>query len=424
MLRSFTDRFNDSVFRGPENEGGSADIGGEGGSVLTDDGGADDGGVDSSDGGGEPEEGQPQKPLSVREQLKASIAEVNADNEREAKGKTPKVAKDGKTGRFQAAVDPAAPVDPNAPPAAPAGPVIAAPDSLTKEAKAEWDKAPQAIKEAFVKREADMAAGVQELKQKYSLIDDALAPHNDALRQMNATPGEAVNRLFLWFKALAGSPTQAFPQLAQSMGYDWNKVVAAIGGGGPAMPGTAGASPTVPEIPAPVQQYVGKLEQQINNLQQQLGQVDSRFNSVQQDLNAQNEAKTRENLNIWAAGKEFYEDVRKDMAAMIQSGMIPLKNGQVDLDTAYERAIYYNPDARAKVLAKQQQANQQVQQTTEAATAAQNKGQVARARKAAVSLPASTTPGAGNGALPQRKPGQKLSVKDSLREAISQLRDQ
>lgn len=420
MLRSFANHFNETVFRGPENEGGSdlapSDTND---TVLVDDGGASDDTGDPSDGGDGQTEGEAQKPLSVREQLKKSIAEVNADNEREAKAKP---RKDGKTGRFQSA----APADPTAPqeqPQAPAGPAITAPDSLTKEAKAEWDKAPRAIQEAFVKREQDMAAGVNELKQKYSLIDEALAPHNDALRQMNATPGEAVNRLFLWFKALAGSPVQAFPSLAKSMGYDWGKVVQAIQGGAQPQAPAAGQE-AVPEIPAPVQQYVGRLEQQINNLQQQLGQVGSRFDSVQQDLNAQNEAKTRENLSIWSSGKEFYEDVRKDMAALIQTGMIPLKNGQVDLDTAYERAIYYNPDVRAKVLAKQQQANQQVQQTSEAATAAQKQGQVARARKAGVSLPASTTPGSGNGAIAQKKPGQKLSVKDSLKEAIAQLRDQ
>jgi hypothetical protein len=419
MLSSLTKHFNDTVFRGPDNEGGT-DGGTESTTVLDTDVGTPDGGADAGDADGGETGGEPSKPLSVREQLKKSIAEANEDAANQAQTKT---RKDPKPGRVPQTKEQIAPAQGEVTP--PAGPAIAAPDSLSKEAKAEWDKAPKAIQEAFIKREQDSARGVQELKQRYEQIDSALAPHNDALRQMNASPGEAVNRLFLWFKALAGTPVQAFPELAKSMGYDWNKVVQAIAGG---QQQAGGQQPNgqqqIPEIPAPVQQYVGRLEQEIYNLKQQFGQVDGRFNAVQQDLNAQNEAKTRENLNLWSNGKEFFEDVRQDMASLIQSGMIPLKNGQVDLDTAYERAIYYNPDVRAKVLAKQQQANENVQQqTTQAATTARA-GQVAKARKASVSLSASSTPGAGNGQMPVRKPGQRLSVKDSLKEAIAQLRDQ
>ena len=111
------------------------------------------------------------------------------------------------------------------------------------------------------------------------------------------------------------------------------------------------------------------------------------------------------------------------MAKLIETGVVPLKDGQVDLDTAYERAIYFNPEVRAKVLAEQQQANQAAQQVSKDAATAAQQTQVSRARKASVSLPASTTPGAANGAV-KPKPGQKLSVRDSLKQAVSQLREQ
>lgn len=410
MLSSLTKHFNDTVFRGPDNEGGT-DGGTEGDTVLDTDVGTDDGGADSGDGAGGEEGGESSKPLSVREQLKKSIAEANEDAAAsQTKSKGPK------TGRLSQAKGQEG-VAPATIPAAPAAPAIAAPDSLSKEAKAEWEKTPPAVQQAFIKREADSARGVQELKQRYDQIDQALAPHNDALRQMNASPGEAVNRLFLWFKALAGSPVQAFPELAKSMGYDWNKVTEAISG--------AQKPAQQQSQQQPIPEYVQQLQNEIAQLKGNFGQFGNQFQNIQQEMNAQNEAKTRENLSIWSNGKEFFDDVRQDMAQLIQSGMVPLKNGQVDLDTAYERAIYYNPDIRAKVLAKQQQANQQVQQTADAATTAQKQGQVAKARKAAVSLPASSTPGAGNGQIAaSRKSGQRLSVKDSLKEAIAQLRDQ
>jgi hypothetical protein len=403
MLRSFNGDLMNTVFRGPDDEGGSDGGNFESGTVSNLDSGLDDGAADPGDGGDQPQE--PQK-LSVRDEIKKNIREANE----EASRKQPKSVK---TQRQAAPTAPATA-------AAPATPVSTtpAPASLSQEAKAEWDKAPKAIQDAFIKREQDMANGVAELKQRYDLIDQAIMPHQDALRQMNATPGEAVNRLFLWFKALAASPVQALPQLVQSMGYDWGKVVAAVSGQQP------GQQPQQQQGAQQIPPYVTQLEQKIARLEGNLGQFGNQFQTVQQEMNAQNEAKTRENLTFWSKDKEFFEDVRQDMAKIIQSNLIPLKSGQVDLDTVYERAIHWNPDVRAKVLAKQQQANQQVQQqATDAATTARQ-GQAIRARKAAISLPSNGTPGAANSQMANRKPGKGLSVRESLKASISELRDQ
>ncbi len=421
MLRSFNRHFNETVFRGPDTEGapgGDADVGGNDQDIVDT---TDEGGDADVDDGSEPAE--PDRKLTVREQLKKSIAEVSGE-EPPAKAK-----RDKTTGRFGKAAKEAAPADGAPAPAPEPAPVVdttPAPESLPKEARAAWDKAPPEIKQAFIKREQDMAAGVEQLKQKYTLIDQAIAPHTDALRQMNATPGEAVNRMFLWFKALAGKPEDAFPALAQSMGVDWNKITskgqAPADGAAPTDPAQGGA----PAIPEEVKNYVGQLQQQLQQLTQYVQHVDGRFGSVEQNLNTQNEARTRENLSIWSQGKPYFENVRQDMAKMIETGIVPLKaDGQVDLDTAYERAIYFNPEVRAKVLAEQQQANQQVQQKTEQAATTAQQTQVNRARKASVSLPASTTPGAANGGIAtKKKSGEKLSVRESLKAAMAELRDQ
>lgn len=408
--------FNESIYRAPDNEGGGgADV-----EDTLDTGGSDDtGGVD--DGGAEPsdEGSEGGKPLSVREEIKKAMAGAAAD----ADGKKPVRDKSGRFGDRQAAPKEG---DQPAPAPAPVASATPAPESLPKEAKAEWDKTPPAVQAAFVKREQDMAAGVEQLKQRYTLIDQAIAPHNDALRQMNATPADAVNRMFLWFKALAGKPADAFPALAQSMGVDWKTLI----GGQQQQPGapepaanTAGA----PEIPEPVKAYVGQLEQRLQQLTTYVQQVDGRFGNVEQNINTQNQARTEENLNLWSKDKTYFDEVRIDMAKLIETGVVPLKNGQVDLDTAYERAIYFNPEVRAKVLAEQQQANVQVQQQSRQAATTAQQTQVNKSRKAGVSLPASTTPGSTNGSLggaAKKKPGEKLSVRDSLKAAVAQLRDQ
>lgn len=423
MLRNFTRHFYESVARGPADEGGS-DVAGDipvDADAGTDDAGGD-GNAAGTDGAGEAGEAEgSQDKLSVRDQIKNAMKE-SAEPAPEAKPKKEKAAKTKEAAPAKAAADPAAP--------APAAGAIPAPARLSAEAKAEWDKTPPAIQQAFIKAEQDTAAGVEQLKQRYTLIDQALAPHTDALRQMNATPGEAVNRMFLWFKALAGSPQHSFPELAKSMGVDWNKLVAATAQGGQPAPAAGQVDPqatggtAAPEIPEPVKNYVGQLEQEVQSLKQVVQQIQGGFNGIQENLNTQNEARTQENLTIWSKDKPHFAEVRVDMANLIQSGIVPLKNGQVDLDTAYERAIHMNPEVRAKVYAEQQQADLQVQQQSQEAVTTANKTKVAQARKASASLPVSA-PGANNGApVQKRKPGEKLSVRESLKAAVAELRDQ
>jgi hemoglobin-like flavoprotein len=423
FMRSLSRHLNSTVFRGPDDEGGSGASGGTDNDIV-------DTGSDADVGGdvGGTEEATPQEPLTVREQIKKSMAEAAGEQPEKAPQKDPKT---GRFARKAAKEGEAAPADPaqqqqTAPPADD----IPAPASLTPEAKAAWATAPKEIKEAFIKREADMQRGVDELKQKYSLIDQAIAPHTDALRQMNATPQEAVNRMFLWFKALGGTPQEAFPALAQSMGLDWAKLVAGTQGGQQQpqqQGGDPAAAPADDGIPEPVKQYIGKLEQQLQTLGGMVQQVGGRFQTLEESAQQQNMARTSENLKIWSKDKPHFDQVRTEMASLLQSGMIPLlPDGQVDLDTAYERAIYFNPDVRALVLAEQQQANQQVQQEAAQVVTTANQQQVEKARKASVSIPARNPPGPGNppaGGV-KKKAGQKMSVRDSLKAAMAELRDQ
>ena len=84
------------------------------------------------------------------------------------------------------------------------------------------------------------------------------------------------------------------------------------------------------------------------------------------------------------------------MAQLIQSGAVPLKDGQVDLDGAYDMALYANPEIRAQVLAAQEaEKAKQLKAKQEAAKKAQE-AEVAKARKAGVSL--------GGGAPGERGP--------------------
>lgn len=408
-------------FYAPENEGGGdasiendiSDVGSDGGG----DAGGDVEGGDPSEGAGE-EGSESGKPLSVREEIKKAMREAATPEQGQQQQPKPKGKK--------AAAPKTAPVEgQQQTPALQSA--IAAPERLSKEAKAEWDKTPEPVKQAFIKAEQDMQRGVDELKGKYALIDKALAPHQDAIRQMNASPGEAVDRMFLWFKALSQSPVNAFPQLAKSFGMDWNKIVAATGqqAGGQQQPQTQQEKD---QQTATVQQSpeYQQLATAFTNLQRELNEIKTGFGSMKQDVETQNYNKTRDNLNLWSQGKEYYEEVRNEMAQLLQMGVVGYNDkGQVDLDKAYETAIYMNPTVRAKVLAKQQQADQQVQQQSAAAATTAQAGQVAKAKKAAVSLPVGGAPGAGGTAISkQQAPRKGMSVRESLKASIAELRDQ
>jgi hemoglobin-like flavoprotein len=415
---AFLRSLNDAFYRSPDLEGG-ADGGEVSDTDVLDDGGVGEhSGSDDGDSGDSGQETSGEK-LSVRDQIKKSFAEAN-----EAAQPKPTKKSKGRAGDGQQQAQPS----PEPVAAQNAGPALNPPDSLNKDAKAAWAQAPRALQEAFIKREQDMQKGVDELKGKYAQIDNALAEHTDALRQMNASPGEAVSRMFLWFKALANNPVAAFPGLAQSFGMDWSKIVQAAQAQAGQQPGQqqgqqGNNGQAAPAVPEEMKQYVSGLENQVRQLSGVVQQIQQGYGTIQQDMNAANEAKTRENLSFWSKDKKYFEEVRQDMARLIQADPALVKNGQVDLDTAYERAIFYNPEVRAKVLAEQQQANQQVQQqTTDAATTAKA-GQVAKARKASVSIPSSNAPNT-EGAPRKKAPAQRGSVRDSLKAAIAELRDQ
>jgi len=99
------------------------------------------------------------------------------------------------------------------------------PAGWAPEAKAEWAKVPQAVQAAVVKREQDMAKGVEEIKSKYSEIDKVLAPRMEIMRRHGHKPHEAVNQLFAWFDALSANPDVAFPALAGSFRYDLRRIL-------------------------------------------------------------------------------------------------------------------------------------------------------------------------------------------------------
>ncbi len=126
-----------------------------------------------------------------------------------------------------------------------------------------------------------------------------------------------------------------------------------------------GAPQIDPSI-APVYQELQTLRQQQENL---LRQQQERENAMYED-----------EINRAKEGKEHFDAVREDMAALLQA------NRAKTLDQAYEMAIWARPDLREALLQQERE---------KASQSVQDKAQAQRSAAAAVSVkgssPASTT---------------------------------
>lgn len=354
---------------------------------------------------------QPDGPGSGRSSLRKSLEKGFADNRRKEQPKAPKKSTRVAGGAEIEPTEVEEEISEGETPEGQETPQTAAPEAFSKEAKAEWAKTPANVQSAILKREADVQKGVDELKAKYKDIDTVLAPHMQAIRQNGHSPAQAVNQLFSWFQALSVNPDVAFPALAKSFGHDITKFV----GAKPADTQQPQPQPTDPQTTPDWQKY---LDDQMKKVQETVGQELTGFKTYFQQ---QNEAKTNEVLFNWSKDKPHFEEVRQLMAQFIQSGAVPLKNNQVDLDGAYEMALYANPEVRAKLLAEKDAAAEKARRDRAAAIKKKQEEEALKARRAGANIGGGAP---GDAAPTGGKPkGRGKSVRESLLESLSEARE-
>jgi hypothetical protein len=295
-----------------------------------------------------------------------------------------------------------------------------APEAFSKEAKAEWANVPPNVQAAILKRETDTAKGVEELKGKYRDLDQALAPHMQAIRQNGHSPAQAVTQLFAWMQALAGNPDAAFPALAKSFGYDIARFMpknAATQQPSAQDPNAAAAGQAAPAgIPPEVTQHIEQLTQKIAQLE---GNFGTEINNFRTQFQRDTEEKTNQILTNWSNGKTHFPAVRGLMAQLLQSGAVPLKEGQVDLDAAYDMAINAHPQVRALVYQERVAAAKAAREAKAKADAVKNQDAANKARRASVSV-GNNAPGEVAVATGGKR-GKGLSVRESINQAREQL---
>lgn len=286
--------------------------------------------------------------------------------------------------------------------------------------KATWEKLTPEQQETIVTREKEVSDGFAANSQKtraYDELERVIAPRRQQIQQYGASEAAVIDRLFQWMENLAHQDVNhranTFKALAQSFGVPLNQLT-----------------------PAQQQQQesdADPVETQNNNPPQWALELHNRVQMQDQILSTQREETARNYLTNWATAKDkdgtplrpHFETVRAHMHGLIAGGIVPLKDGQIDLDAAYEQACKVHPEVAALI---QQEAATKAQRDAEAKATKEAKEKAARllkAKSAGGSLRPSA-PSLDSGQSRGGKPngtGQKVSVRDSLKAAIDELRD-
>lgn len=328
------------------------------------------------------------KPVSLRDALIKATKEAKANADPANKTGKNAVPKDPTTGKFKKPDDPAAalvagqqpkpPLQPGtlAAPGTNVPPPALTPSNRFPEAmRAELSKLPPAVIQQLNAREEQVHQELtrnSEERKTGSEFNKAVAPYMAQIRSENTTPINAVAELFnMAYFLRTATPQQKGAFLwrtAQQFNADMRQV----------QQGQA----------VPQQQFnpqINAITQQVNTLQQQLKQQQD------QKAAAEQEAITSQ-INTFKAdaAHPHFDAVALDMAAMLQAGRAQ------NLQDAYDKAIFANPEIRSIVMAEQVKADEQKR-------VADQKAKADAARKAGSSVRGGPGSGANkNGKVPQK----------------------
>lgn len=214
---------------------------------------------------------------------------------------------------------------------------IKAPQSWKPDAREKWAALPPEVQREVARREKDTATVLQEASSAKKWATDfqqAVAPYEAMIRAEGSDPIRAAANLFQTAAALRTAPpahkAQLVAQMVRAYGIPIDALDAALTG----QPQQGGQQQGQYQDPR-VDQLLRSIEQARNQ----------RSQSVQSQ--AQQEAES------FAAKSEFFEDVREDVADLLE--MAARRGVALTLDAAYNRAVQMNPEA-SKVLRQREEA--------------------------------------------------------------------
>ena len=283
--------------------------------------------------------------------------------------------------------------------------------------KTVWDKLAPEDKQLIIAREQEVSQGFAQISPKVRAFDElekVISPRLQAIQQFGATPAQTIDKLFQWMELLSDQDeskrTNGFKQLAANFGINLAQISES-----PRLDGTDPSLTVDQTNPPPwAQGLVGEVT------------------TLKQQLTAQQQAAADAAVTNWATAKDstgtslrpHYSKVNELMYKLLQNGTVPMKDGNLDLDGAYELACKISPEVSALIQQEQAQKSEQEKKDKEAKDAQLAKARLEKAKKAGVglkpaapSMPSTQAKGKPNGT------GKSTSVRESLKQSLDELRD-
>jgi len=241
------------------------------------------------------------------------------------------------------------------------------PQSWKLEVREQWGNVPDVVKQEIARRERDINVALQETANQRRLAEDferMITPYQGIIAAQGSTPFQAIESMMNTAAGLTmGTPQQKAQLVARvisEFGVDIGELDSILAGQGGTNPQAAQLEQLLDQRLAPVQQFIGEINQTRAQHQQQ----------IQQNTVAE--------IDGFGAKHEFFDDVRMDMADMID--LAANRGENLSLEQAYERAIAVRPDIQAvieqrKAAATAQQTSQGIDQKRNAASSVRSSGQ-------------------------------------------------
>ncbi|ANL33229.1 hypothetical protein [Rhizobium phaseoli] len=322
-----------------------------------------------------------EKPVSIRDSLKAAIDTVEADGP----GDMPPRPRDGENGRFLAKGQEQAAADRQQTPQTqsrgqgdeqPAAMANRVPPGWSAEAKAQFASLPSEVRAAIAKREQEVDRGFRVL-QDYKGLEE----FTPIVRRAGMTHADVMRRAIDWENALIRDPVDTVLHVAKVAGVNLHALV--NGERGEALQ----------------RQQAGR------ELQRQAGPVN--VEATVEHVLRKRDTETQVDAFLSDPANAHAEDVLDDMVALINAGRAST------LQDAYDAACWMRPDIRQQLISQTAPAFVREQHAQRAAAADQ-------ARRASRSISGSSAPGPTRDAAR----GQPTSIRDSLRDSMRFSRGQ
>lgn len=208
-----------------------------------------------------------------------------------------------------------------------------APQGWSPASREKWSTIPEDLRREIVRREEDGVRGIRQLQEQYAPVDHFMNSISSALGEaqtLGIPPDQYIGALTQSERILRSSDIpskfQEILRIADQYGVPLRDVI--------------NQSVGQQVLPAPTNQSVPYEMQQ-------------RFDEMQRWMEAEEERRSADEVQRFSSGKEFFHDVRGQMAVLLEAGAAD------SLQSAYDMACWSNPQVREVLMGRQAGQNQQ-----------------------------------------------------------------